>query len=253
MLHAFIDESGDDGFSAKSSRWLVLGAYIILESEMPSVKLKFLNGIKEIWKTDPPDHVHFVDCPHTKRKALLNLVKGINLTCMYVGVRKDALGEEAAKRLACPTLYFYLAKHLVERLSWFARDSGMKVRITFAQRSQVSFTELKSYFYDTLIHSGYPTHSIEFNCIDSMGSIPANVNTLLQAADWITGGFTAGLNPDTYDQVELAYAEILWGKYWMRSGKFWSYGMKYIPTTFDRKQEKLFKRIDTWIEDPTTL
>jgi len=86
-----------------------------------------------------------------------------------------------------------------------------------------------------------------------MGSIPANVNSLLQAADWITGGVAAGLNPDSYGQVELSYAEILWGKYWLRQGRFWSYGLKIIPTSHDQKQEKLFRRINTWLEDPTTL
>jgi Protein of unknown function (DUF3800) len=253
MLHAFIDESGDDGFAPQSSRWLVLGAYVIRESDMNPIKTKIGEGVKQIWQTSPPSHVHFVNCIHTKRKALLHLVHGMDLTCMFVAAHKASLKPDEVKRLKCPSLYCYIAKHLVERITWYARDRNDPVRITFAQRSQIAFTDLKSYFYDVLIHRAYPVHGIAFNFINSMGSIPANVNSLLQASDWITSGIAAGLNPDGYGHVELSYAEILWGKFWRRQGKFWSYGLKIIPTTVDHKNEQLFRRINTWLEDPTTL
>jgi hypothetical protein len=45
VLHAFIDESGDDGFAPRSSRWLILGAYIIRESDMNPVKEKIAEGV----------------------------------------------------------------------------------------------------------------------------------------------------------------------------------------------------------------
>jgi len=251
MLHAFIDESGDDGFAQASSCWLILGAYVIRESDMNPVKAKLTHGVSQIWRTSPPAHVHFVDCPHPKRKALLNLVKSIDLTCMFVAAHKGSLKPDEVQRLTCPSLYCYIAKHLVERISWYARDRNESVRITFAQRSQIAFSKLKSYFYDVLRHRSFPVHDIAFSCIDSMGSIPANQNSLLQAADWMTGAVAAGLNPDTYGNVELSYAELLWGKYWIRQGKFWSYGLKTIPRI--EHNEKLFSRINTWLEDPTTL
>jgi Protein of unknown function (DUF3800) len=253
VLHAFIDESGDDGFAALSSRWLVLGGYVMQEAEMNPVKGQIASAVKQIWNSSPPSHVHFVDCIHSKRKALLNLVQGINLTCSVTAAHKASLSDSEIKHLKCPSLYCYTAKHLVERISWFARDRNEKVRITFAQRSQISISDLKSYFYDVLKNRTYPVHDIAFDHIDSMGGIPANANALLQAADWITSAIGAGLNPDPYGQVELSYAEILWGKFWKRNGKFWSYGMKIIPTTFDIKTSKLLKRMNTWLEDPTTL
>ncbi len=218
---------------------------------MNPVKQTIARGISKIWTT-PPSHVHFVTCPHPKRKALLNLIKGIDLTCMLVAAHKGSLKPDEVTRLKCPSLYCYIAKHVVERLSWFARDRNDLVRITFAERSQIPFSKLKSYFYDVLQNRLYPVHDIKFSHIASMSCIPANLNSLVQAADWITGSVAAGLNPDTYGNVELSYAEVLWGKYWLRNGKFWSYGLKTIPN-IDHGNEKLFRRIDTWLEDPTTL
>lgn len=33
----------------------------------------------------------------------------------------------------------------------------------------------------------------------------------------------------------------------------WSYGVKVLPSNCDRKKEKLFRKIDTWLEDPTSF
>jgi len=223
------------------------------ESEMNPVKTQIAIGVKQIWNASPPSHVHFVDCTHPKRKALLNLVQGINLVCCVTAAHKQSLNSDEVMHLKCPSLYCYIAKHVVERISWYARDRKEKVRITFAERSQISISDLKSYFFDVLKNRTYPVHDIAFDHIDSIGGIPANSNSLLQVADWITSGVAAGLNPDPYGQVELDYAEILWSKFWKRNGKLWSYGMKIIPTTFDNKTSKLLKRMNTWLEDPTTL
>jgi len=255
MLHAFIDESGDDGMTSKSSSWLLLAGYAIPESEMNAMKCSLAAGVQHIWSGKTvPSHVHFCQASHTKRKALLQLVRGAssNLTIFAIAAHKPSLDPEEMSRLRCPSLYNYMAKFLVERLTWYAADCDKKVRMTFATRSQIPFGQLKTYLLCTLRGRSYPVHDIKYERLDSIGNIPANHNWLVQGADWIASGFASGLNQDQHGQVEIGYTEILWGKFWIRKGNLWSYGIKVIPD-FDRNEEKLFRRIGTWMEDPTTL
>ena len=255
MLHAFIDESGDDGMTPKSSAWLVLAGYVIPENEMNAMKKTLAEGVNHIWfgKT-VPTHVHFCQASHPKKKALLQLVRGVNsnLTILVIAAHKPSLDPQEMNRLRCPSLYNYMTKFLVERLTWYAEFCGKKIRVTFASRSQIPFEQLKTYLLCTLKSRPYPVHDIKYERLDSLGNIPANQNSLVQGADWIASGFASGLNPDQLGQVEVGYTEILWGKFWVRKGNLWSYGIKIIPD-FDRTKEKLFRRVDTWMEDPTTL
>ena len=252
MFHAFVDESGDEGVTQSSSAWLCLGAFIIRETEINPTKQYLANGVKNVWRgSRPPAHVHFQQISsHSKRKALLHMLCGLNFTAVVICSKKSSFREETLRALKCPTLYNYLAKHLLERLSWFAHDYGQKVRVSFASRNQISWTDFETYI--ELLRDRPDKHQIRFETIDSIGNIPANMNSCVQAADWITSGVACGLNPDEYDNVETAYAEILWGKFWVRKGNLWSYGIKCVPQ-FDSKKEKLFRKIGTWLEDPTTI
>jgi hypothetical protein len=253
-LHAFVDESGDDGMSQRSTPWLILGALVISESDIVSMKQQLRAGIERIWMKDKaPSEIHFHKTTHPKRKALLHLLRTFDVKVMLVAAHKASLDPSEVSRLKCPALYHYMAKHVVERLTWYARDKSKKIRITFASRPQVSLTEFKDYFFKILKSRSKPVHDIAWEWLESIGVIPASQNILVQAADWLCAGIGAGLNADPHGDVETRYAEILWGTFWVRRGNLWSYGMKVIPTTYDRSQSKMLKQIGTWLEDPTTL
>ena len=131
LLHAYIDESGDEGTGEKSSKWLVLGALIVQENEIPGAKAYLQKGVEGVWKgRKPPTHVHFQKVPtHGQRKALLHMLKGLNFTACTVAAKKRDFSGEILKGLKCPRMYNYLAKHLIERISWFGRDRNESVRL----------------------------------------------------------------------------------------------------------------------------
>jgi len=250
VLHAFFDESGDEGIGGKSSPWLCVGGWILPESQLQSIKKYLVDGAGKVWRGNkPPAHIHFQQIgSHSKRKALLKMLCGLNFTVVMTAAHKQSF--RTREHLKCPTLFNYMAKHLLERASWFAKESQQKINVTFASRAENSWLLFKQYI-DLLKNRN--DHQIKFDYIQSIGNIPANVNSLVQASDWITSGVANGLNPDEFRAVETGYTEILWGKFWMKNAKLWSYGLKILPSGFERKNEELFRKIDTWLEDPASI
>jgi len=49
LLHAFIDEAGDDGMAKQSPPWLTLAAIIYTESDVPATKRAIELGLSNIW------------------------------------------------------------------------------------------------------------------------------------------------------------------------------------------------------------
>jgi uncharacterized protein DUF3800 len=229
-----------------------LGCIIIEEKDAPSAREFLKDGISKVWKgRQPPEHVHFNKVQsHSQRKALLNMLKGLNFTSSIIAIRKDALSSSARDGMKCPRMYNYLAKHILERISWFAADRGDTVHITFASRSESSWEEFEDYIK---ILRRQNSHQIKFCHIGAIKNVPAAKERLLQAADWITSGVACGLNCDGFEEVETCYTEILWGKFWIRRSKLWPYGIKVLPHDYERKKEKLFRKIDAWLEDPASI
>jgi hypothetical protein len=251
MLSAFIDESGDEGTSDKSTPWLTLGCLSIGQKEVAGARQYLNEGVAKVWKNQKtPSHVHFTKVTnHAQRKALLNMLCGLNFTACTVALRKSEMDSTTLHGLHCPKMYNYIARHLLERLSWYAADRSGQISITFATRNEDSWKQLKTY----LSHLRTQNTQIKWEHIGSIRNTPCQLDILLQAADWITGAYTAGLNPDGFGEVETLYTEILWGKFWMRKGKLWPYGTKVLPSNYDRTKEKLFRKIDAWLEEPTSI
>jgi hypothetical protein len=253
LLHAFFDEAGDEGLTGKSTPWLCIGGWVVPEAELDGIKKFLAEGAEKVWRggNKPPSHIHFQQiASHAQRKALLKMLCGLNFTALSTVAHKQSFRKETLAAFKCPTMFNFVAKHALERVSWLGKSYQRTIAVTFASRAEDSWAQLKKYIE---ILRGRTDHQIHFNYIHSITNTPANVNSLVQAADWISSSVANGLNPDKYGNVECGYAEILWGKFWNKNGKFWTYGMKVLPYDFDRKNEELFRKIDTRLDDPTSI
>ena len=253
-LHAYIDESGDDGFSANSTEWLICSAFIIDESERDSVRTGIFSGAQKIWSGGTlPQDISFKNTSHDKRKALLGLITKYDFHIVSVLANKRAFPAASQAGLQCPKMYNYICKHLIERITWYADDKGKDVMLTFSKRKQINFSTLKHYILNTLRLQPKGSHDIKYPRLKSMNEAPAFTNMLLQVSDWIASSIGAGVNVNVHGDVELGYVEKLWGKFWIRRNNLWSYGMKCLPTQLIRNNHRLFRKVDAWLEDPNTL
>ena len=235
-LYAYVDEAGDEGFSQGSSRnWLLLGAFIVRKEDQSTAfdAIDFLKKALNFKSMD--DELHWRNLRHEKKKVIVRELEKVPFTAMVVAVWKWGLSEEDKRNLACfPRLYFFLVKLLLERLSWYARDTGTLVEITFSNRSHVSYDLLRHYVFTTL-RQGDANHSIDFNYLGPVRVVQNKQRKLLQAADAIASGFLNGIQSDYYGNVETGYSEKLKEKFWRKESKLYGYGVKLLPS--DREAE----------------
>ncbi|WP_096459047.1 DUF3800 domain-containing protein [Sulfurifustis variabilis] len=235
---AYIDESGDDGlkkFRDKkqdgSSQWLALGCCVVRQSNDLSLVKHRDSILAEIGKTKLR-HVHFCDLDHHQKIAACRVVSQAPIRAISVLSNKKTVPKELAFAGEKGKLYWYLARHLVERVSWLCdednRENTKRVKIIFSNRSGLSYEKFREYL--TVLKTQCET-SIRWNVIDidEVDSKPHTQLAGLQLADCIASGFAAAVEPTRYGDYEPRYAEILKPTTYSRKGKYIGYGLKILP------------------------
>jgi uncharacterized protein DUF3800 len=232
---AYIDESGDEGFRlgvGGSSEWFVLSAVAIPSStELATVKL--VDEVRALMGTAKGKPLHFSNLDHNRRVAYIDHVSRARLRIMSVIAHKPSLvGSTLPTR---NRLYFYCARLLVERVSWFCRDAQPNLglpdcttKLVFSHRSATPYHKLRDYF-ERLKND--PSVKIHWPAID-VGAICALGHERrrgLQVADAVAGGFYAGLAKGPYGHTEPRFARMLKPVVYKYGGKYLSYGLKFLP------------------------
>lgn len=124
-------------------------------------------------------------------------------------------------------LYNWLLRLMVERLSWFARDRGDAIHMTFAQVKGLDPAKLEQYV-ETL-KSCNTQIAWEALHLPVRIDTPAN-RRMLQVADAACGVICSAFEWDDFGNNETRYLEVLKPRLWCRSaGKLHSYGLKLNP------------------------
>jgi predicted Fe-S protein YdhL (DUF1289 family) len=241
VLHAFIDESGDDGFSPKSTHWLVIAA-LVLHKARSAAAMENWKQCKIDAHRRPHERLHWNKLDHPAKKAVLRRVLESDFDIVAVAAHKPSFAPDEVLRLKCPTLYCFLTKYLVERLSWLARDHNCKVNITFENRPQMNFAELREYIFTTLKLPAKNTQ-ISHDYLGGFNCKHFSQETRLEIADTMAGAIGNGLNEDAFGGIETSYALSLLPKMWVRNGNLYSYGFKICPM-IDRTKFQFFADID---------
>ncbi|WP_437828809.1 DUF3800 domain-containing protein [Sorangium sp. So ce1153] len=238
----YIDESGDEGFrfDRGSSEWFVLSAVITrAEYDIPTVQL--LDEVRTIIGRKPKQQLHFRDLKHHHRIPYVSKIASGRLRTVNILVHKPSLSSAT---FAEGRLYFYTARYIVERISWFCRDmrlpgdSGDGIAdITFSNKSGMSYDDFRSYMRNLrdANKSGYSSNSVHWAAIDPdrIEAQPHAKRMGLQIADAVASSFYAALEPK-YGFIEDRYAKILQPvvyayKYPDGREKQYNYGFKLWP------------------------
>lgn len=239
---AYIDESGDDGLGVTfrapgvqgASNWLVISAYLVRRS----LDLDCVARRDEIVKGLPKKktrELHFADLNHQQKLFAVQCLSQkparaisilSNKTTIPAGVYNDK-----------NQLYFYLTRHLIERISWLSRDDRFnsktkegdgKVKIIFSRRGGMSYPDFKAYMLrlkaDQTVQIHWPV--IDINEIEAKDH---STRAGLQLADVIASAFASAVEPDNFGNCERRYAETLRPIVYQRYGNYQSYGVKPLP------------------------
>ena len=235
---AFIDESGDDGLAkfrqagaeGGSSHWLVLSALVMRQSNSLAA-VRWRNEIRSRLEQKPKD-LHFVGWNHSQRVEAARCLSQLPVRLVSVMVYKKHVSAETFS--GKNQLYFFMARFLVEQLSWLCRDFRRQVpegngqlAITFSQRGGMSYPDCRDYLErlkneETKIH--WPV--IDVAAVDALAH---SRSASLQLADVATSSFAAAMEPDRYGNCELRYALSLKPVTYSRAEQYLGYGVKIFP------------------------
>jgi hypothetical protein len=266
MAHSFvayIDESGDEGFTfadppdRKSSEWFVLGATVIratqLEASLRSISAEFSR--LEEQRRNPILHLSSIQ--HEARVALLHKIGTTPGRSLAVCIHKKAL-DHPENFKGTRRLYFYGTRYLVERISWLVRDSSLagegdgRCKLVFSRCRGLSYEELADYLATLRVDKSGKVQ-VFWNAIDHdrIEVFEHRRKVGLKIADAISSGVRMGLEITPHGFCEDRYVRLLRRTIYSRTNFFGkrnylSYGLKFLP--FDPAPEPPRDNRYAWIQ-----
>jgi len=235
---AYIDESGDEGFSfgRGSSEWFVLSAAVTRRaSDLEAVRL--VDDVRSLLRRPPRKPLHFRDIRHEQRLVYVDAISRANLRAVNVLVHKPSL-QEQEKFGERYRLYFYAVRYLLERVSWYCRDhrSGADegdgtLELVFSNRSGMSYAELGEYLARLRDMTGPLDVRIDWTVVraDRIVSFSPGRRMGLQIADALAGSFYYAVEASQYGFVEDRYARMLRPVVYRHKSRYIGYGLKFWP------------------------
>lgn len=246
---SYIDESGDEGFvfpddapEKGSSKWFILSAIITSaprDKELP----KFGRSIREVLAMQPKALIHFADLRHDKRIYVVDQIASSWLTVSSVIINKQRIERPEVFTAERFRLYKYASRLLLERISWYCRDSvqdqtDCECRVIFEHRKHLSYDDVRSYLALLKTQAGEDAWlQVLLNDvrIHWPAIVPEKVEAAqksqyvgLQLADCVASGIRSALEY-RHGLTEHRYGKMLKPRTYKRGANFSSYGLKFFP------------------------
>lgn len=191
LYRAYIDETGDRGVGPKSSPFFTMAAVVVADRNDRQLRAA-LDCIRQNVRSKSP-RWKWTSMGHLERRfATLEIAK-VNVRLVYVIVPKATL--RASSKMAAHHGFFYnfVARLVVERISWLVARTGGACKMTFEKVKGYPANEVIDYL--ALLRQGntqitWPAIHPEVR-VDS----PANVENL-RAADIAAGAIDSAIRPD---------------------------------------------------------
>ena len=239
---AYIDESGDEGFVFKgvgigSTAWLVLSA-VVMPKEDDLTVVDLAAKIRSTIGKPKDFALHFQDLSHERRVAACDLIGESELCIISILTSKRNLPPDYPTKPKY-TLYRYMCRLLLERISWLCRDRPRPgdgtAKLIFSNRAAMSYDDLRNYLTMLKKRSDELKVKIEWKVIDPLQVSAINHEQLagLQIADFAASGSRWGVDPNQYGNVETRYIEMLKPRFYRHNDKVIGYGLKFFPN-FDK-------------------
>ena len=217
---AYIDESGDEGFSFRPgcSEWFILSAAIVRKAEDLQM-VELVKTVKHALGKSTKKALHFRDLEHEERVLFSRHIAAANLRTISIMVHKPSLTSPEAFNENY-RLYFYAVRFLCERISWYCRNNRIprdqgngEVRLIFSNRSSMSYFDMRQYLskLERMSGEGLYEPQIHWPAIDTrrMETHTAGKRAGLQVADAVAGSFYYAAEYSSLGLTEDCYARML--------------------------------------------
>ena len=227
LLFAYIDESGDRGWGGRSTDCFVLTAVIVQQEDVAKART-FLADLRNDLGKPLGTTLHWsVNLKtHSHRKHVSDQIGSFEpLTISSVVVHKPSLMGRGSGLSDHARLYNYAIRRLLERLSWYGRDSQRELVPTFAHIKRFPYQRLTGYL------ELLKTESTEVNWqwLREHRIEQPQRRELLQIADLASGAIFAAVEPDGFGNFEPTYLLNLVPRLYRRKGgAISSYGLNFV-------------------------
>lgn len=202
MTYIFLDESGDLGFSKKSSRWFVLTIILTGNHRRLEKCVKIVHrGLRK--KFRKVKELHAYKSAEITKKRLLRLLSetdDLKIFCIILNKKKVYVDLRNQKNY----LYNYTANILLDRLhNKKILNSDDKIQIIIDQRETNKFlrNNFENYLKDNLIKMGNNYFEIKIK--------PSYTEKCLQAADFISWAIFRKYKMNDYEYYEIIKNKII--------------------------------------------
>lgn len=221
----YIDEAGDLGIN-RGTRWFVLSAIIVDKDKEDAIRKK----IKSVKSELNLNEIHFRNLRNYEQKcyAVSNL-SDTDFDLINIIVDTTQLTLNKTDRNGSPSIvsYNYCCRLLLERVSWFLRDTDRIGDIVLSSRGTSRDGELIEYINEKLLKYDFNEISNRFNTIKAKS---ASQWDMLQLADVCATSIFNYHEPNRYGFITPCYCYRLKSHVYSRSGNTESYGMKYFDS-----------------------
>lgn len=219
----YVDEAGDLGYQ-RGTQWFVLSAVIVDKSEEQAIR----TSMSQIKTRLNVNEVHLKKIPDfMKRAYIVRELEQKNFT--YVNVIVDTGKLNLAMAASSSTAYNYICRMLLERVSWFLRDTNRVGDIVLSARGTSRDGELIDYIQDRLIP--YADNQIVSCVFEKISAKTANSWDLLQLADVCATTTFLAYELNGWGMRAPCYFKVLSSHIYRYNGKMERYGLKYFSNS----------------------
>lgn len=212
----YIDESGDLG-KGKGTRWFVITA-VIVDKEREQEIRSIMNGIKS--RLNARDiHLRKIK-DYYKRLYIAKELENGNFT--YINVIADTKKINLSPDVA----YNYMCRFLIERVSWFLRDTERVGDIILSARGTSKDGELIEYIRNKLIP--FENNEIAKGVFGKIMCKAANSWDMLQLADVCATTTFLAHEGNRWGFRTPCYFKVLQNHLYKNGDMVMSYGLKYF-------------------------
>jgi len=233
-LICYVDEAGCSGgkYGEGSSEFLTMGAVVYDRSHEPDI----LKVFDETRLERQHDRVlqKFSKASDSDNFVLTRLMATKALRVAQVALHKPSM-EGTFSRAHHKEEYQYLAKFLIERISWIARDSALargipdtKCHITFSEQKMYPYGDLVEYLEKLRKGKGYNT-SIEWKYIEQDFDCTPHVNEApVHLADIAASAIARAIEPKAHGMTDDRFQRNLSPALYRKHGR--QFGVKLFPS-----------------------
>jgi hypothetical protein len=195
-------------------------------------------SIRAALQMQPKAVLHFSKLQHEKRVHVINRIATSWLTVTTVIIHKERIEKPEIFQAGAFRLYKYAARLLLERISWYCRDSATasdcECRLIFEHRARLSYDDLRDYL--TILQGQAETDAWLQVLLNDIrihwpAIVPGRVEAAQKAqyaADCVASGTRAALEY-RHGFTEHRYAKTLKPRVYKRGSNYTSYGLKFFP------------------------